>query len=221
MKVSYYINGIDFTTYGVRVSGSKGLIDALKMKDPERITWPDHHGEAVDLAAPRYESREISLECWIRAANSTAFITAMQSFIAGFQLAGLQRLMVDVNDDSPTRKVLVYQVYLQDDISVSKRWNPAQMTGTFTLKLREPEPVKKVYSFTAVSGTMTVTMAVTTDEPVNIYWGDGSDDLNADTSSGTISHTYSAAGTYYIIITGVIEDLTSVTTTATLVWSRL
>ena len=221
MRVSYYINGIDFTAYGARVSGSKGLIDALKMKDPERITWPDHHGEAVDLAAPRYESREIALECWIKAANSTAFITAVQSFIAAFQKAGLQRLMVDVNDDSPSRKPLVYQVYLQDEIPVSKRWNPGTMTGTFTLKLREPEPVKRVYSFTAVTGTMTVTMAVTTDEPVNIYWGDGDEDLNADTSSGTISHTYSATGTYYIIISGVIEDITSVTTTATLVWSRL
>lgn len=221
MTVSYYINGVNFTTYGVKVSGSRGLIDVLKMKEPDRITWPDHHGEVVDLAAPRYESREITLECWIKASNSTAFITAVQSFAAAFQQAGLQRLMVDVNDDSPSRKPLVYQVYLQDEISVSKRWSPASMIGSFTLKLREPEPVKRVYSFTAATGSMTVTMAVATSEPVNIYWGDGDDDLNADTSSGTISHTYSTAGTYYIILSGVIEDITSVTTTATLVWSRL
>lgn len=206
---------------GVKVSRSKGLLDPLKMKEPARVSWPDHHGETVDLAAPRYESREIALECFIQADTSTAFIVAVQTFAAAFQKAGLRRLMVQVDDAVATRKPLVYQVYMESEIEITKEWKPTKMLGTFTLKLKEPEPVKRVYSFTAATGNMTVTMSVTTTEPVNIYWGDGTTQQNVDTASGSQSRTYASAGTYYIIISGVIENITSVTTTATLVWSRL
>lgn len=221
MTVTYYVNGTDFNTYGVKVSGSRGLIDPLKMKSPDKVTWPDHHGECPDLAAPRYESREISLDCYIKAASSTAFILALQTFSAAWQKAGLQRLMIDVNDGSPTRKPLLYEVYLEAGLQVSKKWKEGKMIGTFTLVLREPEPVKRVYSFVASAGSLMASMTVVSDEPVNIYWGDQSDDLNVDTDSGELIHTYSTAGTYYIIITGVIEDITDVITDATLVWSKL
>lgn len=221
MKVYYYINGVDFVSYSVKVSASTGLLSALKMKEPVKVTWPDQHGEVVDLAAPRYEARDISLECFIKAASSTAFIIAVQTFLAAFQKAGLQRLMIDVNDDVVTRKPLVYEVFLQEEIEVKKKWNPTHMVGTFTLKLREPEPVKRVYKFVAATGAMTVTMTITTPDPVNIYWGDGAHVYDIITGSGNQSHTYTAVGTFYIVITGVIENITNVTTTATLIWSRL
>lgn len=221
MKVTYYINGTDFATYGVKVSGSRGLLDGLKMKDITRITWPDHHGEVVDLAAPRYESRTIHLECWIAASGSTAFILAVQSFLAAFQKSGLQRLMVDIDDSAAGRKPLVYEVYMEDVVDINKKWNETKMIGTFSITLKEPEPVKRVYSFEAESGALDVSFLITTDEPVNIYWGDGDNDLNVDTDSGEVVHSYASEGLYYIILTGVIEDINSATTTATLVWSRL
>jgi hypothetical protein len=191
------------------------------MRDPQKVTWPDHHGEVVDLAAPRYETREITLDCFIKAASSTAFILAVQAFLAAFQKSGLQRLMIEVDDGVVTRKPLVYEVYLHDDFDVKKKWNASLMIGTFSMKLREPEPVKRVYKFVAATGAMTVSFAITTAEPVNIYYGDGSHAFDVVTGSGTVSHTYSTAGTYYIIITGVIEDISGVTTGATLIWSRL
>jgi len=221
MKVNYYINGVDFITYGVRVSGSSGLLSGLKMKKPVKVTWPDHHGEVVDLAAPRYESREIILDCFIRADNSTDFIVAMQTFLAAFQKSGLQRLMIDVDDDDVDRKPLVYEVYLEDDIDVTKKWKASQMIGTFTLKLLEPEPVKRVYKFVAETESMSVTMTITTDDPVNIYWGDGGHEYDITTDSGQQSNEYTTEGTYYIVITGVIDNITDVTTTATLIWSKL
>lgn len=221
MKVYYYINGVGFSTFGVKVSASDGLLSALKMKEPVRVTWPDQHGEVVDLVAPRYEAREITLECFIKAASSTAFILAVQTFLAAFQKAGLQRLMIDVDDSVVTRKPLVYEIYLQEEFEVKKKWNQTHMIGTFSLKLREPEPVKCVYKFVAAIGAMTVTFTITTTDPVNIYYGDGSNHLDVVTASGQKSHTYATEGTFYIIITGVIENITAVTTTGTQVWSRL
>jgi hypothetical protein len=221
MKVTYYINGVDFVTYGVRVSGSRGLLDGLKMKEPLKMTWPDQHGEVIDLATPRYETREVSLECYIKAASSTAFILAVQTFLAAFQVSGLQRLMIEVDDAVETRKPLLYEIYLPDQTDLSKKWNATYMIGTFILKLREPEPVKRVYKFVAATGAMTVNMTITTTDPVNIYWGDGENELDVTTDTGQVSNTYDTAGTYYIVITGVIENITGITTNATLVWTRL
>jgi hypothetical protein len=221
MKVYYYINGVEFRALGVKVSGSSGLVSPLKMRDPKKVVWPDHHGEVVDLAAPRYEAREITLDCFIKADSSTAFIAAVQTFLAAFQKPGLQRLMVEVDDGVVTRKPLVYEVYLQEDFDVKKKWNANHMVGTFSMKLREPEPVKRVYKFIAAAGALSVSFAVTTTKPVNIYYGDGSHSFDVVTASDTITHNYAQAGTYYIIITGVIEDITSVTTAATLIWSKL
>ena len=221
MIVNYYINGIAFTTFGVKVSGSKGLLNGLKIKEPLKVTWPDQHGEVVDLAAPRYEAREITLECFIKAASSTAFILAVQTFLAAFQKAGLQRLMIDVNDAVETRKPLLYEVYMAEGPDITKKWNATLMIGTFTLTLQEPEPVKCVYKFVPATGAMTVTFTITTTDPVNIYYGDGSNHLDVVTASGQKSHTYTTEGTFYIIITGVIENITAVTTTGTQVWSRL
>jgi hypothetical protein len=221
MKVSYYINGIDFLTFSVKVSASTGLLSGLKMKEPLKVTWPDQHGEVVDLAAPRYEAREITLECFIKAASPTAFILAVQAFLAAFQKAGLQRLMIDVNDGVVTRKPLLFEVYLPDGTDLSKKWNASLMIGTFTLNLKEPEPVKRVYSFVAATGAMQVSITLTTTDPINIHWGDGTVQNDVITATGAVTHTYSTAGTYYLVLTGVIENITAVTTTATLVWTRL
>lgn len=221
MKVTYSINGTSFDSLGVKVSRSEGIIDGLKLKDTTKMNWPDHHGIVIDLAAPRYEAREIVLDCFIESTTSTAFILAVQSFIAAFQKIGLQRLMIEVDDGVVTRKPLVYEVYLPDGINISKSWDPSKNIGTFTLKLSEPEPIKRVYKFAASGGSMAVTMTVTSTDPVNIYWGDGLNNLDVVTGTGQITHIFGATGTFYIVITGIIEKITSVTTTATLVWSKL
>jgi hypothetical protein len=68
---------------------------------------------------------------------------------------------------------------------------------------------------------MSVTMEIITTDPVNIYWGDGTVDYDVTTETGEVAHTYSVPGTYYIVITGIIENITAVTTGATLIWSKL
>jgi hypothetical protein len=161
MTVNYYINGTTFSSMGVYVIQSNGIVNALKMKEPTKVNWPDHHGEIVDLAAPRYEAREISLECLLKADTSTQFIAAMQTFLAAFQTPGLKELIIEVDDGVATYKPLIYYVYLEDLPEVTKTWSDLNMFGIFTLKLREPEPVKRVY-VTGPAETESTTVAPTT-----------------------------------------------------------
>lgn len=219
MTIQYYINGYLFSSGGVYVSKSTGIVDGLKMKEPFKMSWPDHHGDVVDLDTPRYEAREITLDCFIKATNKEDFLSKVQAFIARFMLSGTQRLMIIVDSSKP----LVYEVYCQTEIDVVKTWSDTAMIGTFALKLKEPEPVKRVYKFIAATGVMSVNIAITTTDPINIYWGDGLKTYDVVTASGTITHTYASAGTYYIVITGVIDNITNITVSAntTLVWSKL
>lgn len=147
MTVGYYINGLTFDSLNVHVSASKGLLDKLKLKEPQKYAWTEEHGEHVDLTKPRFEAREITLECFITASSSVDFITKINAFWSQFEGAGTKRLMVIIDPAKP----LVYEVYVPDSIDVDKEWNDADMVGTFSLKLREPEPVKKVIKFTASS----------------------------------------------------------------------
>ena len=213
----YYINGVNFTTDGVYVSKSQGIIGGIKLRQPVRHEWPDYHGEVVDMAAPRYEARDITLECFMKATTKETFLSGMQTFMARWMTGTMKRLMIVVDAAKP----LVYDVYLTMGPDVDKKWNDATMVGTFSLKLREPEPVKRIYRFTAVAGALSVSVTVTSTKAVTIYWGDGSVSYDITTASGAQTHSYAAAGTYYISIAGVIEDVTGVTTGATQVWSKL
>jgi hypothetical protein len=146
--IQYYINGISFDSLSVHVSASKGIVDKLKVKEQQKYSWPEEHGDYVDLTKPRFEARDIILECFIEASSPADFITKMNAFWAQFEGAGTKRFMFVVDGiDKP----FVYEVFAPESIDVEKEWNVGTMAGTFTLKLREPEPVKKVIKYTATS----------------------------------------------------------------------
>lgn len=213
MAVKYYINGVDFKTDGVGVSGSKGLLDLPKRKDVQAQQWPDLHGEVADLAKPVFDVREITLECWLAAADRGTFATLANTFLQRFAGAGTQRLMVEADSSKP----LVYEVYAKDGVAVNKRWRNGRMSGTFSLKLREPEPVKRVVKFTSSSGSITLTTA----NPVNIYWGDGTNTQGVAGTAVVSAKNFGTSGTRYAIVTGNIDDITAFSTTGTIVWSKL
>lgn len=218
MTVNYYINGKDFyTQFGVKVSASKGLVDAPKKKDPVNGSWPDQHGIVVDLTKQVYDAREIILECWCTGTSIADFQSKLSLFFAEFDNSGLLPLTLDIIPGKP----LVYMVYLMDSLAISKVWRDGVMVGTFTLKLIEPEPVKKILTATVSAGG-TAMLTITCTEPLNIYWGDGNVSRDVVGTSQVKSNVYSAAGTYYIVITGRIEDITSLTPTgATVTWANL
>lgn len=231
-RLAYLLDGVNFKDFGVYVSGSKGIIDSLKMKEPLKLDWDGYHGEAIDLSRPRMQAREITLECFIKSdGGKIAFVQAVKDFLEQFYTphkkqadskseavaAGLHRLTIDIH---PT-KALVYEVYLPDGTDISKEWNDSKMVGTFSLKLKEPEPVKRVLKhFRVNENSKTVTITLTTEKLVNIYWGDGTTTQDV-YGTQTITHDYSENGEYYVIVTGVIEDIAEFSTNAIIVWNKL
>lgn len=96
------------------------------------------------------------------------------------------------------------------------------MVGAFDLKLVEPEPVKRILKHMRVGeSTKTCTITLTTTKLINVYWGDGNVDYDISGESLAISHVYEANGDYFPVITGCIDEISSFTTNAIVVWSKL
>lgn len=215
---AFTIDGRDFKEFGVYVSSSDGLLNRPKQKDPMSVSWDNYHGQSVDLAHKYYEMREITLSCFCKAENKMDFINKMNDFQRLFDKRGTNRLVVDVHPVKP----LIYEVYCTDAIEVEKAWSESLMVGTFKLKLKEPEPVKRVLKHMRVGeSTKTCTITLSSSKYVNIYWGDGDVDYDVSGTDRTISHDYVANGDYFPVVTGCVDEITSFNTNAIVVWERI
>lgn len=223
-KVEYYLGGTSLGSLGINVESSTGVLDMPKMKAPPSTDWPDYHGAAVDLAAQRVQEREITLNCWLKAGGKVEFAERVNSLYGLLRRDGTTRLMVLISDAKP----LVFEVYAPEGVPFAKRWREGSMIGTFTLKLREPNPVKRVVSFRHTASATTsaaATIRIASEKMVDIYWGDGTAarDIQGGTAGApkTLTHTYSANGTYYIIVAGVIEEIAYFNTNGTTIWEKI
>jgi hypothetical protein len=217
-RQAYLIDGVDFKEYGVYVSDSDGVVNRPKLKNMASVSWDDYHGESVDLQHKFYEPREITLSCFIKANSKSDFIAKVSIFEHLFDNPGTNRLVIDVHPIKP----LIYEVYCKDEITLFKRWSDEWMVGTFKLKLIEPEPVKRILKQVRVSeATNTCTITLTTQKLVNIYWGDGWVDFDISGENLTVSHHYAQNGDYFPVITGCIDEISTFTTNAIIVWNKL
>jgi hypothetical protein len=217
-QITYLINSINLKDLGITVSESNGVLDRPKLKSPFQVDWPDYHGAVIDLTRKRVEAREIELKCWMKAAGKIDFVTKLNSFLDIFQADGTQRLTISIHPTKP----LLFEVYNESGVSISKRWNDELMIGTFTLKLKEPDPVKRIVSYQRISAeTRTLTITMTTSRAVNIHWGDGTKNYDVFGENITVQHDYNQDGIFYAIIGGVIEDITDFSTNGTVVWNKL
>lgn len=220
-RLEYYINGVNFKDYGIRVSSSEGVLDLPKLKTPLSVDWPDYHGEIVDLDDKRVEARTIKLNCWMRAKGKIDFATKALNFQRHFMANGTARLMISIHPTKP----LVYEVYNADGIAHEKRWHDEKMIGTFSLTLREPDPVKRVLRHHRYSAaTAEVTVGFKSDKMVTIYWGDGTADVDLYgdyTGANAVKHTYALDGTYYPIVAGIVDKIKDFTTNAIIVWDMI
>lgn len=220
-RLEYYINGVNFKEYDIRVSSSEGVLDLPKLKTPLSVDWPDYHGEIVDLDDKRVEARVIKLNCWLRASGKIDFAQKVNNFHRQFMQNGTARLMISIHPTKP----LVYEVYNADGIAHDKRWHDDKMIGTFSLTLREPDPVKRVLRHQRSSAsTAEVTVGFQSAKMVTIYWGDGTADydLYGDyTGEKAVKHTYATDGTYYPIVAGIVDQIKEFTTNAIIVWDTI
>jgi len=220
-QLEYYLEGVNLKEYGIRVESSTGVLDLPKLKTPASNDWADYHGKVIDLTAKRYEEREITLNCWMKATGKMDFTERLNRLYEVFRKDGTQRLMIAIHPTKP----LVYEVYCEDGVAPSKRWHDDKMIGTFALKLKEPDPVKRVvrHQRLGVSSSQ-LTIAFKSDKMVNIYWGDGSVDYDVygnHTGANAITHTYQDNGIYYAVLGGVIEEMEDFNTSGILIWNKL
>lgn len=233
--VEYYINGVNFKTFGVEVSKSSGLVDALARKAPTEVEWNSYHGKAVSLSRPRYKERTIQLECFLVASSNSSFVEWVNKFMDAFQQEGLQRLVCEYEGST---KPLVYDVYMEEGVEVDKTWNDALMVGTFTLSLIEPSPIKRVFRHICQAADYS-TISLNSVKMVDISWGDGDITCEVSSDNGTtwasrshsynlhgnimVRHHYAAAGEYDVVVHGIIENLSleDTTTNDILIWKKL
>lgn len=222
--VEYYIEGVNFKDYGVYVSASSGLVGRLEQKERLQADWADCHGVVRDRGPVRYKERVIALDCFMEASGRADFVEKARRFLSLFDGGETHRLTVEYDGKA---KPLVYEVSMPGEADLSKSWGARAgdaMVGTFRLKLTEDEPVKRVLRHTAMAGNSLATITIATPGLVNVHWGDGTHTYNVGgTGSATanVKHSYASAGTYDIIISGVIEDIQSLTTNASTVWQLL
>lgn len=215
-QLEYYIDGVNFKEYGIRVESSQGLVDLLSLKNTPTIENDNYHGEMVDLSEKRYQPREITLNCWLKAKGKMDFTERVNKLYAHFQKEGTARLMCSIHPTKP----LVYDVYCPEGIAQEKKWHDDMMIGTFAMKVREPDPVKRVVRHQRLGETSSeVSVSFHSPKLVTVSWGDGtSESVYGDVE---LTHTYDKNGIYYVIVGGVIEEITNFQTNGIIVWQRL
>ncbi|MDR2009960.1 MAG: LamG domain-containing protein [Bacteroidales bacterium] len=217
-QLSYSLEGIDFKQWDIYVSESNGILDRPKLKSPLRVDWDDYHGEVIDLQKKRVEAREITLNCFMKANGKMDFVNKLNDFLDIFSKDGTQRLTIDIHPTKP----LVYEIYNESGVSISKRWHDELMVGTFSLKLKEPNPVKRVIRHQRISeATKKLTITVTSNRALTIFWGDGTKNEDVYGENVTVNHEYTSEGIYYAIVAGVIEDITNFSTNGIVVWQKI
>jgi hypothetical protein len=167
----------------------------------------------VDLMKPVFGPREIELECWMKTSTQDELVSKWMQVRDIFMSAGTKRLRIDAGT-----KPLLFDVYHRERLDPSNKWrNAGPYFVRFTLKLREPEPVKRVLK---VSGS-SVSITLTSRKLLSISWGDGQKTMNVYGNGVTVGHSYAGGGDKYVVISGNIEDITGFSTDAVIVWSKI
>lgn len=182
-EVRYSVNGKYFKDYGVYISSSDGLFDALKRKKVNTYDWAEYHGSSPDLSSPKFEQREISLKGFVSGTNWLDMKSKFDAIISEFQKAGTQRLLVEPFGLKP----LPYEVCMIDDVNLNKTFKDGKMVGIFTLKLIEPNPLKIVL-YTTES---TLNLSYNSPQETEIFYGNGVKDVvsgNASLSGKTLTN---------------------------------
>ncbi|MCT4190203.1 phage tail family protein [Elizabethkingia anophelis] len=209
-KINWTINGKNFDSFGIGVSASRGFGDLLKQKDRPSYNWPGQNGKQYNLdIKPKYEERTIELDCFVIGNDWNLMEDQFRSFSSEFDKKGTQRLIVEIFSYKPR----VYDVILSDKIILNEVKKEGKSAGTFTLKLVEPSPVKRIL----YTESTNLQLSFNTPSSVIINIDGIAQQAKGDVS---INRTLSA-GKHYISIAGNIDEITNLNTNAQILWEKL
>lgn len=204
--VIYSLNGQKLKDYKVYISESKGLLDKLKPKNRVSYDWAEYHGKAVDTSPAKYEEREITLSGWIEGENWQEIKRNFDRLLSEFDKESLVRLVVDFGDK------LVFDVYLYDGVELNKNFSQGQTIGKFTLKMKEPNPIKKTLSIGRGRFNLKFTALSWVDININ--------GKNRSLKGNVDIHEDLSEDENYITIAGNLEDIKNLETNATILWEN-
>lgn len=198
-EVKYWLNGVFFKDYGVRVSSSPGLFDTLKRKAVQQYSWAEYHGDSPDLTRPRFEARTFELKCFIDGDNWKVMFNKFNTAIRDqFYKSGSQRLEIEPFGISK----LAYEVYALDEIKIEKTFKEGRNIGVFSIKMIEPNPIKKVLKTTLDSFKLSYEI----DSQTEIFFGDGTKQIgrsNVSLIKDYSSPSYDSSGISLVSTSGI------------------
>lgn len=206
MAVIYEIDGRDLREYGVHVSRSSGIIGRPNIKARRSVSYADEDGEYVDLKTVRYEKRDITLECFMEG-NRENITERYNNFLSVLRAPGTRRVKVMTSNGS---KPLVFEVYLNENTYATPDWRYANSVMTFSVKLTEAKPIKRVYRRNVTASGASLTMQITTDRIIDIHWGDQQHTLDV-VGTQTLTHTYDGdTGNVLIVLSGGVDGISDI-----------
>ena len=144
VKPVYTLASTALTSIGVYVTSATGLFSIPKMKTPQTVDWPDKNGVTVDLAAPRFQARAITLNCLSKGADTADALAGFTAVVNLLKTTGLKTLTVAIGNSSYS-----YSVYCKEGVEITaKRSGGGKVVIEYAIKLEEPHPVNFVPSDT-------------------------------------------------------------------------
>lgn len=148
-----YTWGGSSSTYAVHVEKSTGLVGKPSLKTADEFNWKYLHGTTPDLRNRRYQSKDISLQCWMEADSKQQLVERFNHFTGLFSYDDLILLKVTWATDNnnggvapnPHESKGIYDlVWLRGVEGVSYRWRKGKNYVSFVLRLADPYPMKRV-----------------------------------------------------------------------------
>lgn len=136
IKPVYRLGNSSLESLGVYVQSATGLFSLPKLKTPQTVDWPDKNGIVVDLEKPRYQPREIVLNCFSKGETTSGALAGVTSIIGLLNTAGLKTLTVTLGETDYS-----YEVYSKEGVEITKKSSGGgKVVIEFTVKLEEPHP---------------------------------------------------------------------------------
>ena len=133
------IDTIDiWTTYGAfLLQGSyDGLMRPPKRKASLSNNWPEQNGLEIDLAAPKYESKEADLSFILSASGEAEWWTRYDAFFTLLKLPGERSLFVKELD----KTFLVYYIEVASYEQLTTIKSVSKVVARFTVKFGIANP---------------------------------------------------------------------------------
>jgi hypothetical protein len=200
-EVKYFVNNNNFRDYGVYVSDSIGVADALERKTVQSYDWAEYHGTSANLRNLKFKERKIELKCFVDGDNWEVMLANFLAFKDQFAKSGTQRIHIIPFEF----KTLAYEVYIQEDISLEKTFRKGRMVGIFTINLIEPNPIKTVLKTSLDQFKLSYESTIETE----IFFGDGTKQTargNVNFTKNYESPSYESSGINLISVSGVNTD---------------